>query len=61
MKAVICTRYGPPEVLTMMEVEKPCPNNSEVLIKVRATTVQIGFIIDISLSIKTPNIFLENI
>ncbi|MGE5456795.1 MAG: NAD(P)-dependent alcohol dehydrogenase [Methanococcaceae archaeon] len=42
MKAVYCTRYGPPEVLQIVEVEKPAPGDNEVLIKVRATTVHIG-------------------
>src|SRR5512132_670445 len=39
MKAAIYTSYGPPEVVQVAEVEKPVPKDDEVLIKVRAASV----------------------
>lgn len=42
IKAVVCDRYGPPEVLRLAEVDEPIPKDDEVRIKVYATTVHVG-------------------
>ncbi|MEU6721844.1 NAD(P)-dependent alcohol dehydrogenase [Nonomuraea sp. NPDC046802] len=39
MRAIVCDRYGPPEVLRLDDVATPVPREDEVLIRVRATTV----------------------
>ena len=42
MKAVICTKYGAPEVLKIMEVEKPTPKDDQLLIKIMASALNYG-------------------
>lgn len=39
MKAMIHTKYGPPDVLELRDVEKPVPKNEEVLVRVHAASI----------------------
>lgn len=42
MKAILCPRYGPPDVLALRDVPQPDPREGEILIRVRAATVTMG-------------------
>ncbi len=42
MRAIVCRKYGPPDVLELREVEKPTPKDNQVLIRVHAASVAMG-------------------
>lgn len=42
MKAIVCTRYGPPEVLRLKDVEMPNPGPREVMVRVHAAAVSVS-------------------
>ena len=74
MKAYICDQYGPPEVLKLRDVEKPSLKSKEVLIKVKASTVNaadcnirgltyipkgMGFVAKLMLGVNKPKIAVQ--
>jgi NADPH:quinone reductase-like Zn-dependent oxidoreductase len=52
MQAIVYTKYRPPDVLQLKEVEKPIPNDDEVLVKVRSASVNS---VDVTMSKGAPS------
>lgn len=57
MRAVVYQEYGPPEVLRLQEVAKPSPKENEILIKIRAVSLNFGDILARKMNTVTPRSF----
>ena len=57
MNAIVCTKYGSPDVLQLQEVERPTPKDNELLIRVHATSVTFGDLMARNFKAVTPRQF----
>lgn len=57
MKAVIVTKFGPPEVLQLQEVAKPTPKDNEILVRIRAANINFGDLLVRNFNKITPRSF----
>jgi NADPH:quinone reductase-like Zn-dependent oxidoreductase len=48
MNAIVCTQYGPPDVLKLEEIQKPTPGDDEVLVKVHSSSVNYNILVHVS-------------